>query len=261
MAGSKTELPEDLLEEVKRLEQMFTVDTEMLKSITDHFVKELTKGTPRNSLPWPPRRKKCVRADWIFVVRRIERRGWQHCKRLILYSLGDETMRHLHLTLSQPMIPTWVMSYPDGHETGTFLALDMGGTNLRVCQITLTEKKSEFDILQSKYRMPEELKTASKDELWDYIADCLHQFLETHHGGVANVGNLHLGFTFSYPAVQNYIDEGILQTWTKGFDIAGVEGNDVVPMFEAALVRRVSWACPNHSRTRWMLTHVAGRAY
>ncbi|KAK3393211.1 hexokinase-domain-containing protein [Podospora didyma] len=139
---------------------------------------------------------------------------------------------------SIPMNPTWVMSYPTGYETGTYLALDMGGTNLRVCQITLTEAKSEFDIIQSKYRMPEELKTGEADELWEYIADCLMQFLETHHGDTSKLEKLPLGFTFSYPATQNYVDEGILQRWTKGFDIAGVEGHNVVPMFEAALAAR-----------------------
>lgn len=148
------------------------------------------------------------------------------------------------------MNPTWVMSFPDGYETGTYLALDMGGTNLRVCEITLTEQKSEFDIIQSKYRMPEELKTGTSEELWEYIADCLHQFIETHHGSVANVGTLPLGFTFSYPATQNYVDEGILQRWTKGFDIDGVEGKNVVPLFEAALAARVSFKSDvtNHSR-------------
>ncbi|KAK3341673.1 hexokinase-domain-containing protein [Lasiosphaeria hispida] len=139
---------------------------------------------------------------------------------------------------SIPMNPTWVMSYPNGYETGTFLALDMGGTNLRVCQITLTEQKSEFDIIQSKYRLPEELKTGDADELWEYIADCLMQFIETHHGDTSKLDKLPLGFTFSYPATQNYIDEGILQRWTKGFDIPGVEGHNVVPMFEEALARR-----------------------
>ncbi|KAH8891909.1 hypothetical protein GQ53DRAFT_864735 [Thozetella sp. PMI_491] len=139
---------------------------------------------------------------------------------------------------SIPMNPTWVMSFPDGYETGTYLALDMGGTNLRVCEITLTDQKSEFDIIQSKYRMPEELKTGESDELWEYIADCLQQFIETHHGDAEKLEKLPLGFTFSYPATQNYIDEGILQRWTKGFDIAGVEGQNVVPMFEAALARR-----------------------
>jgi hexokinase len=113
----------------------------------------------------------------------------------------------------------------------------MGGTNLRVCEIELTEEKSEFDITQSKYRLPEELKTGTSDELWEYIADCLQQFVETHHAGQKK--NLPLGFTFSYPATQDYIDHGVLQRWTKGFDIAGVEGHDVVPMLEEALKKRV----------------------
>lgn len=143
------------------------------------------------------------------------------------------------------MNPTWVMDFPDGHETGTYLALDMGGTNLRVCEITLTQNKSEFDIIQSKYRMPEELKTGDSEELWEYIADCLQQFVEAQQAEREPVvGKIPLGFTFSYPATQNYIDEGILQRWTKGFDIDGVEGQNVVPMLEAALARRVSSRLP-----------------
>ena len=138
----------------------------------------------------------------------------------------------------QPMNVTWCMAYPDGHEQGTFLALDMGGTNLRVCEIELTEEKGEFEIIQSKYKMPEDLKTGTADELWGYIADCLQQFIEYHHEG-EKLAQIPLGFTFSYPATQEYIDHGVLQRWTKGFDIQGVEGQDVVPPFEAALAERV----------------------
>ncbi|RMZ87056.1 hypothetical protein DV736_g5715, partial [Chaetothyriales sp. CBS 134916] len=137
-----------------------------------------------------------------------------------------------------PMNPTWVMGFPTGDEQGVFLALDMGGTNLRVCEITLPEEKGEFDIIQSKYRLPEELKTGTADELWEYVADCLQQFIDFHHGEDEELGQIPLGFTFSYPATQHYIDHGILQRWTKGFDIAGVEGHDVVPQFEAALKKR-----------------------
>jgi hexokinase len=129
------------------------------------------------------------------------------------------------------------MGLPDGHETGTFIALDMGGTNLRVCEITLTDKRGEFDIIQSKYRMPEELKTGTADELWNYIADCLEQFVKQNHEE-EKIEQIPLGFTFSYPATQEYIDHGVLQRWTKGFDIDGVEGKDVVPPFEAALAAR-----------------------
>jgi hexokinase len=182
------DMPKDLLQEIKRLEEMFIVDTTKLKAITDHFISELAKG--------------------------LSKEGG-----------------------SIPMNPTWVMGYPTGHEQGTFLALDMGGTNLRVCEINLPEAKGEFDIIQSKYKMPEELKTGTADELWGYIADCLQQFIDYHHEG-EKLDKLPLGFTFSYPASQEYIDHGVLQRWTKGFDIEGVEGKDVVPPFNASLQER-----------------------
>ncbi|KAM9874801.1 hexokinase [Verticillium dahliae] len=124
---------------------------------------------------------------------------------------------------SIPMNPTWVMSFPDGYETGTYLALDMGGTNLRVCEIILTDKKSEFDITQSKYRMPEELKTGVSEELWEYIADCLQQFIDTHHPDLPKDQKLPLGFTFSYPATELHrrghpaaVDQGLRHRWCRG---------------------------------------------
>ncbi|KAL2844329.1 hexokinase-domain-containing protein [Aspergillus pseudoustus] len=180
--GSMTDMPQDLLEQIKQFEEIFTVDTAKLKQIVEHFVKELTKG---------------------------------------LTVEGGNI----------PMNVTWVLGFPDGNEQGTFLALDMGGTNLRVCEITLTEEKGGFDIIQSKYRMPEELKTGTAEELWEYIVDCVEQFIQFHHEN-ENLSKLPLGFTFSYPATQDYVDHGVLQRWTKGFDIDGVEGEDVVPPLE-----------------------------
>ncbi|PYI29382.1 hexokinase hxk [Aspergillus indologenus CBS 114.80] len=159
--------------------------------------------------------------------------------RATLKKVVDHFVKELEKGLSVeggniPMNVTWVMGFPDGDEQGTFLALDMGGTNLRVCEITLTKEKGGFDITQSKYRMPEELRTGTAEELWEYIADCLQQFIESHHEG-EELSKLPLGFTFSYPATQDYIDHGVLQRWTKGFDIDGVEGHDVVPPLEKIL--------------------------
>ncbi|KAL4896275.1 hexokinase-domain-containing protein [Aspergillus ambiguus] len=186
--GSRHELPQNLLEQIKEFEDQFTVNAATLKKVVAHFVKELEKG---------------------------------------LTVEGGNI----------PMNVTWVMGFPDGDEQGTFLALDMGGTNLRVCEITLTEEKGAFDITQSKYRMPEELRTGTAEELWEYIADCLEQFIHAHHEN-ENLSKLPLGFTFSYPATQEYIDHGVLQRWTKGFDIDGVEGHDVVPPLEEILKKR-----------------------
>ncbi len=42
--GSMADVPQDLLEQIRELERIFIVDQKKLKDITDHFVKELTKG-------------------------------------------------------------------------------------------------------------------------------------------------------------------------------------------------------------------------
>lgn len=38
------DVPKDLIQEIQKLEQYFSVDTARLKVITDHFVTELEKG-------------------------------------------------------------------------------------------------------------------------------------------------------------------------------------------------------------------------
>ncbi len=38
------DVPDDILEQIRNLEKIFTVDQAKLKEITNHFVKELEKG-------------------------------------------------------------------------------------------------------------------------------------------------------------------------------------------------------------------------
>ncbi|EPX74979.1 hexokinase 1 [Schizosaccharomyces octosporus yFS286] len=133
-----------------------------------------------------------------------------------------------------PMVPTWVTSCPDGSETGSYLALDMGGTNLRVCEVEV-QGNGKFDIIQNKYRLPQALKTGTREELFDYIATCVKKFVDENHPGGDK--KLEIGFTFSYPCKQTSIDDAILIAWTKGFDIDGVEGEKIVPLFNEALKR------------------------
>lgn len=38
------DLPQNLQEQIKEFEETFTVDTDVLKKVVDHFVKELEKG-------------------------------------------------------------------------------------------------------------------------------------------------------------------------------------------------------------------------
>ena len=39
-----------------------------------------------------------------------------------------------------------------------------------------------------------------------------------------------VGFGFSFAMEQRALNSGVLMKWTKGFDVAGVVGRDVVPM-------------------------------
>lgn len=43
------DVPDDLLEQIRYLERIFTVDQAKLKEVTKHFVKELEKG--KSSVP------------------------------------------------------------------------------------------------------------------------------------------------------------------------------------------------------------------
>ncbi|KAJ2104991.1 hypothetical protein GGI16_002547, partial [Coemansia sp. S142-1] len=56
-----------------------------------------------------------------------------------------------------PMIPTYVNGRPTGKETGTFLALDLGGTNLRVCQVSL-KGDTTYSLVQQKFTITQEAK-------------------------------------------------------------------------------------------------------
>ncbi|SCV48986.1 probable hexokinase [Fusarium fujikuroi] len=147
----------------------------------------------------------------------------------------------------QPMNPTWVMQQPTGNETGKYLVLDLGGTNLRVFSVELPEEKSGFKVNQVTHKLPKELRTGPAERLWDFVAGHLEEFLKTADFEAGT--NTDLSFIFSFPTTQRTIDEGILQRWTKGFDVADCEGRDVAALLRQAIAKRVctmrSWYDPS----------------
>lgn len=130
--------------------------------------------------------------------------------------------------LGIPMNAAWVLEYPTGEEKGDFLALDFGGTNLRVVMVHLLGG-GQIETEQNFYKLPHGIREVQdRNVLFDFMAECLGQFLvELHPNGIPEGKTFPLGFTFSYPATQSKIDSGVLQRWTKGFNIPGVEGEDV----------------------------------
>ncbi|PVV02388.1 hypothetical protein BB560_003160 [Smittium megazygosporum] len=133
------------------------------------------------------------------------------------------------------MIPSYVTSRPNGKETGSYLALDLGGTNLRVCQITLNGD-STFSITQQKFTIPAEAKEAT---LFDWIAQSVELFLDEHNLATDDASNpIPCGFTFSFPIDQTGIAKGKLIMWNKGFAVPNAVDRDIVSLTQSAFSRR-----------------------
>ncbi|KAJ1657376.1 hypothetical protein IWQ61_003217 [Dispira simplex] len=148
------------------------------------------------------------------------------------------------------MLPSFIVNGADGIEKGKCLALDLGGTNFRVCQINLKGVPGEYRMVQKKYLIPQTLKTAPATELFGFIADGIHDFLrengendaEEHTFGSStkgkNVRTISLGFTFSFPVRQKALNHGELTQWNKGFTCSGAVGHNVPDLLQRALQAR-----------------------
>ena len=103
------------------------------------------------------------------------------------------------------MIPSYVSQMPTGNEVGTILALDLGGSNFRVCEVYL-EGKGQVRMLQKKYVVSDQLKTGKGQALFDFFASSIREFYEEN--GIDMTSFKKLGFTFSFPCRQTAIDKG-----------------------------------------------------
>ena len=160
----------------------------------------------------------------------------------------DEGLNKSGTTMSQ--IPTYVTAVPNGTEQGLYMAVDLGGTNFRVCSIQL-HGNSTFSLTQSKVAIPKALMQAKTSrELFAFLARQIETFLKTHHGeqyqshkerrrsifgGTDEQNIFSLGFTFSFPVHQVGINKGTLIRWTKGFDIPDAIGKDVCALLQAEI--------------------------
>ena len=134
------------------------------------------------------------------------------------------------------MLPTFVYNKPSGNERGSYLALDLGGTNFRVLLVQLNGRNIPAQIKSRVYHIADSLKTGSGEQLFNYIANCIADFIADKN---VKGRKLPLGFTFSFPCAQKDIASGSLISWTKGFTASGVINNDVVQLLRDAIKRQV----------------------
>ncbi|CAH1408364.1 unnamed protein product [Nezara viridula] len=130
---------------------------------------------------------------------------------------------------------TFVFQGLKGNESGTYFALDLGGTNFRVLLVELKNGQIVREEV-SNYDVPDHIRVGPGVDLFEFLAKNLAEFAKKH--GV-DKEKIPLGFTFSFPTVQSALDSSCLQTWIGLYNASGVVGQDVVKMLNEA-IRKVS---------------------
>lgn len=148
----------------------------------------------------------------------------------VLYKLArrfSQVYRQLALTSEQQFLPTPVTRLPSGNETGRYLAIDVGGSNLRVAFIELLgeSKDSEHQsadtpnepqktirkaqrqrvrrTLEKIWPIGEHLKMDKAEDLFAWIGDCIAEVvaesLMSDETKNKIPEELDMGITFSFP--------------------------------------------------------------
>ena len=135
---------------------------------------------------------------------------------------------------SLKMISSHINVLPRGDEKGTFFAVDLGGTNLRVLRVTLAEGKPT--VREFREAIPARVisKEATAVDLFDFIAKACSTLTTDL---ATDSAPLPLGFTFSFAVTQSSIKSGKLIEWTKGFATQGCIGRDPAELLQEALDR------------------------
>lgn len=137
-------------------------------------------------------------------------------------------------TSSLKMLPAFVDT-ATGNEKGKYIALDVGGTNFRVLQVSLVGGgKSRIEHV-NKFAIPHAAMHGTGEHLFDFIAQSIKKFIVGNEMSLDE--KINLGFTFSFPMNQTGIASGVLINWTKEFSATGVVGENVVKLLAEAFER------------------------
>jgi hexokinase len=128
---------------------------------------------------------------------------------------------------------------PTGKETGEYLAMDFGGTNVRILKIRL-DGDGKYEIVKKvgkPLRVEGEydyIGVGSKaKDMFDLFAGLIDEAIDGDHET-----KYLLGHTFSFPSKQTNLYNARLIIWTKEFATEGVEGEVVNDLLKDALKRK-----------------------
>ena len=128
------------------------------------------------------------------------------------------------------MIPSFVVGHPTGNEKGTYLALEISGVDIYVCQVRLKGEGGKLAINQYQYKIPDHLTAGdSMSTLIDYLADCVADF--QHRVGSTMEMVYAMGISMGFAVRQTGLDKGFIVALEHGFEYPNAIGSDIVDLF------------------------------
>ena len=144
------------------------------------------------------------------------------------------TYRDLALHSTDQFLATPMTKLPTGHETGEFLTIDLGGTNLRIAFVTLLGSSPVAQVRRPEgpinklahdygnhldtenvrksygksWPIDEHLKVEKAEDLFAWVGDCLAEVVEARfiHSTPEQVpSEIPLGITFSFPMMYVHV--------------------------------------------------------
>ncbi|KGL87161.1 Hexokinase-2, partial [Charadrius vociferus] len=157
----------------------------------------------------------------------------QAVKGHMLQAMRKGLSRQTHAQANVRMLPTYICSTPDGTEEGNLLVVELCQSHVQTLWMSLQGDGNQSPQVTNRiFDMPGDIMEGKGEALFDFIAQCLRQFL----AGISSPQHhLPLGFVFPFSCRQTRLDKAELISWSKGFSCSDVEGKDVVQLLQSAI--------------------------
>ncbi|KAI8631068.1 hexokinase-1 [Xylariaceae sp. FL1651] len=156
-------------------------------------------------------------------------------------ALKDQFRERLQ-THPECMLPSFNHLLPTGKEIGQYLALDVGGSTLRVALVKLRGREAsgqECEIVRMiSFKITQEIKKLEGMAFFDWMAERIREVIDMD--GVAHTQEpIPMGLAWSFPVEQVSLGGGLLMGMGKGFLATnGLLGQDLGEIIKFACQKR-----------------------
>lgn len=188
------------------------------------------------------RRYKKKMADFTEEVRQLFEAPLQYERLLEMSVRMQEEYREKLQESDISMLPSYQHTLPSGEEKGEFLALDVGGSTLRIALVRLDGRHGEGLQIRRlrKFVIDEGVRRLKGEEFFDWMAGKISE-MKAEYNFIQGTSDerLQMGITWSFPIEQTSPSSGRLLRMGKGFRADhGLEKEDIGELIMQACQRR-----------------------